>query len=187
MCHTVMANNELVNTEFAPEGNTFSSTSQHMFYLCFCLKTPYWIHVFVSHSVVSDSLWPHGLGPTRLLCPWDPPGKNTGMDCHFLLQGIFLIQGLNLGLLQCRQILYSLSPQGSPIGYTWFINIEFTDNNSTVTLPEQGLPDTCIFSIRHIPAFLHLGTPDSSLAVCVAAVQNSKITTQITEMWKTWC
>ena len=43
----------------------------------------------VSHSVVSDSVRPHGLWPARLLCPWDPPGKNTGVGCHFLLQGIF--------------------------------------------------------------------------------------------------
>ena len=41
-------------------------------------------------------------------------GKNTGVDCHFLLQGIFLTQGLNLGLLRCRQTLYHLSHQGSP-------------------------------------------------------------------------
>ena len=34
----------------------------------------------------SDSLRPHGLKPTRLLCPWDYPGKNTGVDCHALLQ-----------------------------------------------------------------------------------------------------
>ena len=38
-------------------------------------------------SVVSGSLWPHGLQPARLLCPWDPPGKNTGVGCHALLQG----------------------------------------------------------------------------------------------------
>ena len=43
----------------------------------------------LSHSVVSDSAWPHGLWPTRLLCPWDSPGKNTGVGCHALLQGIF--------------------------------------------------------------------------------------------------
>ena len=36
-------------------------------------------------SVVSDSLRPHGLYPTRLLCPWDFPGNRTGVDCHFLL------------------------------------------------------------------------------------------------------
>ena len=37
-------------------------------------------------SVVSNSVQPHGLQPTRLLCPWDSPGKNTGVGCHFLLQ-----------------------------------------------------------------------------------------------------
>ena len=42
----------------------------------------------------------------RLLCPWDFPGKNTGVGCHFLLQGIFLTQGSNLHLLLGRQILY---------------------------------------------------------------------------------
>ena len=39
-------------------------------------------------SVVSDSAWPYGLWPARLLCPWDSPGKNTGVDCHALLQWI---------------------------------------------------------------------------------------------------
>ena len=42
------------------------------------------------------------------------PGKNTGVSCHFLLQGIFPTQGSNPGLLHCRQILYRLSHQGSP-------------------------------------------------------------------------
>ena len=41
-----------------------------------------------SRSVVSYSLRPHGLQPTRLLCPWDFPAKNTGVGCHFLLQEI---------------------------------------------------------------------------------------------------
>ena len=47
----------------------------------------------VSCSVVSDSLRPHGLQPASLLCPWNSPGKNTGVGCHSLLQGIFLTQG----------------------------------------------------------------------------------------------
>ena len=63
----------------------------------------------VSHSVMPDSLRPHGLQPTRLLCLWDFPGKDTGVGCHFLLQGIFPTQGSNLGPLHCRQILYWLS------------------------------------------------------------------------------
>ena len=72
----------------------------------------------VSCSVTSDSLRPHGLQPARFLCPWDSPSKNTGVGCHFLLQGIFLTQRLNLGYL-C--LLHwqadSLSPYhlGSPI------------------------------------------------------------------------
>ena len=45
--------------------------------------------------VVSHSLWPHGLHSARVLCPWDFPGKNTGVGSHILLQGIFLTQGLN--------------------------------------------------------------------------------------------
>ena len=61
----------------------------------------------VSCSVVSDSLRPHGLAsPTRLLHPWDFPGKSTGVGCHFLLQRIFLPQGRNL--LYYWQILYHL-------------------------------------------------------------------------------
>ena len=65
-------------------------------------------------SVVSDSLQLHGLWPSRLLCPWDSPGKNTGVGCYSLLQGIFPTQGLNPGLLHRRQILYCLSHWGSP-------------------------------------------------------------------------
>ena len=40
-------------------------------------------------SLMSDSLWPHGLKPAGLLCPWDSPGKNPGAGCHALLQGLF--------------------------------------------------------------------------------------------------
>ena len=66
----------------------------------------------ISRSVVSDSLWPYGLEPTKLLCPWNSPDKNIGVGCHFFLQGIFPTQGSNLGLSHCRQILYRLSHQG---------------------------------------------------------------------------
>ena len=70
----------------------------------------------VSRSVVSNSLRLQGLWPARLLCPWNSPGKNTGVGCPALLQGIFLTQGLNpclLCLLHCRQILSPLSHWGS--------------------------------------------------------------------------
>ena len=44
----------------------------------------------LSHSVVSDSLRTSGLQPAKLFCPWNSPGKNTGVGCHFLLQGHLL-------------------------------------------------------------------------------------------------
>ena len=75
------------------------------------------INMCVSYSVMSDFLQPHGLYLTRLLCSWNSPSKNTGVGCHYLLQGIFPTQGSNLGLLHCRQILYHLSHQGYKCGW----------------------------------------------------------------------
>ena len=69
----------------------------------------------------SHSLRPCGPQPSRLLCPRDSPGKNPGVGSHFILQGIFLTQGSNLGLLNCRQILYQLSHQGSPTPWSYTI------------------------------------------------------------------
>ena len=55
-------------------------------------------------------LQPCGLQPTRLLCPWDSSGKNTTVGCHFLLQGIFLIQGSSLSLLHLLHSRWILLP-----------------------------------------------------------------------------
>ena len=52
---------------------------------------------------------------TRLLCPWNAPGKNIGVGCHFLLQGNILTQGSNPGLLHCTQMLYRLNHQGNTL------------------------------------------------------------------------
>ena len=80
-------------------------------------KLGVWINIhtlcacMLSHLVMSDSFWFHGLKPTRLLCPW------TGMSCHFLLQGIFLTQGLNprlLSLLHWQVGFSPLAPPGKP-------------------------------------------------------------------------
>ena len=60
-------------------------------------------------SVLSDSLWPQEPHPTRLLCPCDFPSRNTGADCHFLLQGNLAEPGMQIGLLcllHFRRILY---------------------------------------------------------------------------------
>ena len=67
-----------------------------------------------SCSVVSNSLWPHGL-----YSPWNSPGQNTGVGSLSLLQRIFPTQGSNPGLPHCRQILYQLSHKGSPRILEW--------------------------------------------------------------------
>ena len=67
-----------------------------------------------SHSVMSDSLWPHGL-----YSPWDSLDQNTGVGSLSLLQGIFPSQGSNPCLPYCREILYQLSHKGSPRILEW--------------------------------------------------------------------
>ena len=61
---------------------------------------------------------PHGLQPARLLCPWHSPSKNTGVGCLFLLQGVFLIQGLNPCLLHWQESFFffplTAEPPGKP-------------------------------------------------------------------------
>ena len=74
----------------------------------------YFVLMSESCSVMSDSLWPHGL-----YSPWNSPGQNTGVDSLCLLQGIFPTHGSNPGLLHCRQILYQLSHKGSPRILEW--------------------------------------------------------------------
>ena len=70
-------------------------------FFCFC---------FLSCSVLSHSLGPHGL-----YSPWNSPGQNTGVDRPSLLQRIFPTQGSNPGLPHFRRILYQLSHKGSPL------------------------------------------------------------------------
>ena len=94
---------------FAPQGMEFIS---HPFEPWAGTRVCVYVCVSVcAHtcSVVSNSLRPRGLLPIRLLCPWDSPGKNTGVVSRALLQGIFPTQGLNphlLDLWHCRWILY---------------------------------------------------------------------------------
>ena len=81
-----------------------------------------------SRSVVSESLWPHGL-----YSPWNSPGQNTAEGSLFLLEGIFPTQGWNPGLPHCRQILYQLSHKASPRILEWVAY------PSPADLPDPGI------------------------------------------------
>ena len=71
-----------------------------------------------------------------VLCPWDFPGNSPGVDCHFLLQGIFPTQGSNLGLPHCRQTLYHLSHQGS-----WILLSHVKERNNAICNNMNGIID----------------------------------------------
>ena len=85
--------------------------------VCVCMRT----HA-CAHSVISGSLRPHGLWPTRLLCPWDFPVKNTGVGSHFLLQQIFLTQGSNPGPLH-RQVGSISTEPPEKLKASWGTNV----------------------------------------------------------------
>ena len=93
-----------------------------------------WIHgyiyIYVAVLCLVTQLCPTLCDPTDCSPPGssvhgDSPGKNTGMGCHDLLQGIFPTQGSNPGLPHCRQILYHLSHQSSPYTYVKSSQIVF--------------------------------------------------------------
>ena len=74
--------------------------------------------------------------PTRLLCPWDFPGKDTGVECHFLLQGIFLTQGWNPSLPHLQANSLPLSHQRSPrcnlVSSKWALGPEARTSSRTL-------------------------------------------------------
>ena len=95
-------------------------TCKYIFKLCICLSA-LCMYVCVCARFVaqfnSNSLWCYGLQPASFLCPWDFPGKNTGVGCHALPQGMIPNQQLNpclLYLLHWQAILLPLSHLGSP-------------------------------------------------------------------------
>ena len=91
---------QVLTTE--PPGNSLS----WYFWICYCCLVAKLCPTLLQHL---------GLLPASLLCSWDFPGKNTGLGCYFLLQGIFPAQGSNLCFLHCRQILNSWSTREDPL------------------------------------------------------------------------
>ena len=78
----------------------------------FCLAVPFLVLVTQSCPAVCKS---HGLQPARFLCPWDSPGKKTGMGCHFLLQGYLADPGIEPGSPALQADSLSSEPPGKPL------------------------------------------------------------------------
>ena len=98
-----------------------------LFYTWYCLYGNSEVKL-LSHVQLFATPWAVA---TSLLCLWDFPGNSPGVDCYFLLQGIFPTQGLNPGLPHCRQTLYCLSHQGS-LFFFFFVTREVLYGNGTL-------------------------------------------------------
>ena len=94
---------------------------------------------------MSNSSGPHGLWPSRLLQPWNIPGKSTAVGCHLLLQGIFPTQGSNPGLPLCRQTVCHLSHQ-------WFGQKSHFLTRGSLCLQVLSPP------LGHITSYLEIST-----------------------------
>ena len=102
-----------------------------------------------SHSVVSDSSQPHGLKPTRLLCPRNSLDQNTGVGCRFLLQGILLTQGWTpassiagrflpsepLGMVGGDSVASKVSLGCFPSDFTYWVVLKLFLLSSEATVP----------------------------------------------------
>ena len=95
-----------------------------------------WVSASVSCSVVSDYMRPHRPQPPRLLHLWNSPDKKTGVGYHSLLQGIFLTQGSNLGLLHCKGFFFLPSePPGKTLGMRQQRTVVLERKKSTNNVP----------------------------------------------------
>ena len=87
-------------------------------------------------------------------CPWNSLGQNAGVGSLSLLQEVFPTQGLNPGLLHCRQILYHLSQQGSPVNL--LINLK-KERESTFKREKESVPAYLVQNGRLLFYFVELG------------------------------
>ena len=142
------------------------------------------------HCISLSQIW-EWLSPVQLFvtpwtvahqAPWsrDFPGMNTGVGCHSLLQGIFPTQGLNTGLLHCRQIFYHVSHQGSSIYLldkilypklnSWSNHPTILNSNSSLMIQtknlEVDLNSSLIFPIQSSKYILTWSLFKKNLAMC---------------------
>ena len=133
-------------------------------------------------QVMSASLQPHGVQPSRLLCPWNFPGKNTGVGCHFLLQGIFPTQGSSphlLSLLHWQEDSLPLHHLGN-LNPNWPKNkTKHTDSHNRNNY--KGKNDSCMVRLRCSSAVI--GNHSFSISIVSAFLCVGFIFRQIALKW----
>ena len=137
-----------------------------------CWFSCFWIYI-TCVLIRFSCVWPHGLEPARLFSLWDFPGKNTGVGCHFLLQGIFLTQGSNQQLLHLLHWQAGSLPRVPP---GWSVNHSLRSDFCKPTdcsLPGSsvhGVPQARILESLAIPFSRGSSWPkDRTQVSCIAA------------------
>ena len=113
---------------------------------------------------------PHGPQPTRVICPWDFPNKNTRVGCHFLLQGIFLTWGSNMCLLHWQADSLPLSHQRSPHTKVWGA---FTLSLKEITVLRGGCWHDCTPLKRRftVPINVMVSASEEDQRICLKRVE----------------
>ena len=93
----------------------------------------------VSRLIVSNSLWSQGLWPMRFLCPWNFPGKNTGVGCYFLLQRILPDPGIEPGSPALQADSLPSEPLGKIVKIYKRINVQHAHQTYFCCLVDQSL------------------------------------------------
>ena len=113
--------------------------------------------VLVAQSCLT--LQPHELKPVGLLCPWVFPGKNAGVGCHFLLQGIFLTQELNPGLPHCLQAdSVPYEPPGKSLSIYICVCIHIYTHTCPIHIHTHRYIIYTYFEPKQIYLFIHKAT-----------------------------
>ena len=123
-----------------------------------------------SHSVVSHSSRPHGLQPTRLLHPWDFPGKSTGVGCHCLLQGSVLMASFSLNYLFKNPI----SQYKSHCDY-WVLGLQYMNLSEWVRSESRSvMPD----SLQHHGLYSPWNSPGQNTGMASLSLPQGIFPTQ---------
>ena len=121
-------------------------------------------------SVMLDSLGSCGLKPTRLLCPWDSPGKNVGVSCHAHLQGFFPTQGWNPGSPALQADTFTSESLGKPRYIFFWCSVSklclTLCDPMDFSMPSLPVP-------HHLPEFAQFMSIESGMHICTEGLKNT--------------
>ena len=122
-----------------------------------------WMCAVLSCSVISDSLWPHGQRSLAGYIHGDSPGKNTGVGCHVLLQGIFPTQGSNPGLPHSGEF-FTVWATREALRIEWYYSKSMGSSKSGASIGKRLMKSSCHYNQQLAMWLLQVAGLRSSLS-----------------------